>query len=81
MNHSDYLYALKDINEKQILDEKPYNWKKHLIFQIPELFYFLFKVTVVLVFAEIVLMSMATVVADTLIQFNNQYVSEIDTNR
>jgi len=33
------IYTSKDIAEQKILDEVPYNWKKHIIFQLPEIVY------------------------------------------
>lgn len=51
--------------EKAILEEIPYNWKKHLLFDLPDMLYFMLKVIFVFVFASIVTSSsMEVVVAE-----------------
>lgn len=34
-------------HELKILNEKPYNWRKHFIFELPDLFYFLVKIAII----------------------------------
>lgn len=33
--------------EKDILEERPYNAKKHFLFQLPEIFYFIIKLLLI----------------------------------
>jgi len=40
-------YMNVDLEEEKILNEKPYNWKKHMLFELPETFYFVLKVCIV----------------------------------
>lgn len=44
--------------EREILEEKPYNWKKHFIFQIPEMLTFFIKWLIILAIIKIVVFSL-----------------------
>jgi len=58
--------------EKSILEEKPYNWKKHLIHQLPEMIYFSLKWIFYITVAQILLTTMALAVAETMLQLPKQ---------
>lgn len=42
-------FGFYDREEKKILEERPYNWKKHFLFTLPEQFWFLTRVLALLV--------------------------------
>jgi hypothetical protein len=63
-------YTSREDLEMSILEEVPYNWKKHYLFQLPEFFYFLFKCLVVWLFTEMILLSMASAVAKTMLEYS-----------
>jgi hypothetical protein len=52
--------------EEKILNEKPYNWKKHFLFDLPEMLFFVIRIFIVFGIAHVVIVSLATTLAEHL---------------
>lgn len=59
--------------EKAILEEQPYNWKKHWLFNLPEFLYFILKVIFLLTFAQIAIASVLQATVEILPEFCLKY--------
>jgi len=49
--------------EEDIMFETPYNWKKHMLFHLPDLFYSLVKITIIVAIANTIFISMSQSIA------------------
>jgi len=58
----------RECQEIRILEEEPYNWKKHFWFDFPEMLNFFLKWLLILAVVEVVTMSMVTVATTIITQ-------------
>lgn len=59
--------------EESILEEKPYNWKKHFMFNLPEMLYFFLKIIILLAVTQVVIASILQATIEVLPEFCAEY--------
>lgn len=74
-------YFTREDAELNILNEKPYNWVKHFLFDLPDLLMFGLKLLVLFFIVEVVIVSMlATVIVITFGAKNEEGIKGIINN-
>lgn len=69
----EYFYEKAEV---EILNEKPYNWKKHFIFQIPEMLNFFIKVIFLYLVFQIFVASVMVSAVATALSFSKDKIIE-----
>jgi len=67
------MYNKYDEFEKKIFEEKPYNWKKHFFFQLPEMFGFILKLGLIALVVYAFTYSLTSVLVEKLPEFCKVY--------
>jgi len=63
--------------EKNIIEEKPYNWKKHFLFQLPETFGFVFKTILIFLFFKLLAVSIITSIVSASFRFSDEQINKV----